>query len=192
MSLSNRQLILLDTLAYYSTFSDINALPSGNTVADIIGYIENKNKNTCFNGVVGLSDHELGMDDIRTYIKSDPTLMRLKVVYPSKSFDMTTLASVCLIDPVSNEVYVIFGGNYATISQDLKDILGDDYAENANKYNGKDMDAWTDNFIGAFVEKTEEQKRALDFYKDAISAAKDYFKGNRQPHPNVDWALKKR
>ena len=67
--------------------------------------------------------------------------MRLKVVYPSKSFDMTTSASVCLIDPVSNEVYVIFGGNYATISQDLKDILGDDYAENANKYNGKDMDA---------------------------------------------------
>ena len=42
MSLSNKQLILLDTLAYYSAFSDINALPSGKTVADIIGYIENK------------------------------------------------------------------------------------------------------------------------------------------------------
>lgn len=178
MSLSNKQLILLDALAYYSTFSDINALPSGNTVADVIDFIETNGKTTCFDGIAGLSDSELGMNDIRKYIKNDSTLMRLKVVYPSGTFDMTTSSSVCLVDPVSNEVYVIFGGNYSTVSADLKGILGDNYAVNGNKYNGKDMDAWTDNFIGAFVEKTEEQKRALDFYKDAISAAKDYFKDN--------------
>lgn len=40
MSLSNRQLILLDTLAYYSAFSDIKALSRDDTIADIIGYIE--------------------------------------------------------------------------------------------------------------------------------------------------------
>lgn len=161
MGLSNRQLILLDTLAYYSAFSDIKALSSDDTIADVIDYIEDNSTATCFNGVAGLSDYELGMDDIRRYIKNDPQLMRLKVVYPSESYDMTTTASACLIDPITNEVYVIFGGNYA---------------QGKYEYNGKEMSTWADNFIGAFVEKTEEQKRALDFYKEAISAAKDYLK----------------
>ena len=61
MSLSNEQLILLDALTYYSAFSDINSLPSGNTVADVIDYIETWGKTTCFNGIAGLSDDELGM-----------------------------------------------------------------------------------------------------------------------------------
>jgi nicotinic acid mononucleotide adenylyltransferase len=50
MSLSNEQLILLDTLAYYSSFSDINNELGSNgqitkqTVANVISYIEKNSK----------------------------------------------------------------------------------------------------------------------------------------------------
>ena len=163
MSLSNEQLILLDALTYYSAFSDINSLPSGNTVADVIDYIETWGKTTCFNGIAGLSDDELGMGDIIEYIKNDSKLMQLEIIYPNSTYDMTTTASVCLIDPETNAVYVIFGGNYGA---------------GAYEYNGTDMGTWADNFIGAFAEETEEQKRALDFYKEAVSSARDYFHAN--------------
>ncbi|MGN1275628.1 MAG: hypothetical protein ACI4UK_01370 [Floccifex sp.] len=36
MNLSNEQLILLDTLDYYSAFSDIKVLSSNNTVAELL------------------------------------------------------------------------------------------------------------------------------------------------------------
>ena len=39
-------------------------------------------------------------------------LTRLTIVYPDKVKDKTT-SSVCLVDPVSFEVYVIYVGNYA-------------------------------------------------------------------------------
>lgn len=158
MSLSNEQLILLDALAYYSAFSDINAISEYDTIADVIGYIDENSTATCFNGIAGLSDYELGMDDIRRYIKNDPQLMRLKVVYPPELYDMTTTASACLIDPITNEVYVIFGGNYA---------------QGKYEYNGKEMSTWADNLVGAFVFDTAEQERAMDFYIDAIAAARD-------------------
>ena len=166
--LNYEELILLDALAYYGSFSDIlddwedDEFP---TVSKAIEIIE-KGKTTCFNGVLELSDEELGMNAILDWINSDSVLSRLVVVYPGKDYDMTTTASVCLLDPQTNEVYVIFGGNYG---------------QGVYKYNGKDMCTWADNFIGAFVEKTEEQERALDFYKEAISAAKDYLNNN-----NVD------
>ncbi|MBR4021694.1 MAG: DUF2974 domain-containing protein [Ruminococcus sp.] len=159
MSLSNKQLILLDALAYYSAFSDIKVLSNKDTVADVIEYIEYNNEKTCFNGVLELSDKELGMNKILDWIKSDSVLSRLVVVYPGKDYDMTTTASVCLVDPKTNEVYVIFGGNYA---------------QGEYEYNGKEMSTWADNFVGAFVSDTEEQKRALDFYDNAINVARDY------------------
>lgn len=61
MSLEYNELILLDALAYYSAFSDIKVLPGDDTIADIIDYIEDNSTTTCFNGIAGLSDNELGM-----------------------------------------------------------------------------------------------------------------------------------
>ena len=171
--LNYEELILLDALAYYGSFSDIlddwedDEFP---TVSKAIEIIE-KGKTTCFNGVLELSDKELGMNKILDWIKSDSVLSRLVVVYPGKDYDMTTTASVCLVDPQTNEVYVIFGGNYA---------------QGEYEYNGKEMCTWADNFIGAFVEKTEEQERALDFYKEAISAAKDYLRNNNVDTSNLE------
>ena len=110
MSLSNKQLILLDTLAYYSAFSDIKVLSNKDTVADVIEYIEYNNEKTCFNGVLELSDEELGMNSILDMIESDSVLSRLVIVYPDTTCNMSTTASVCLVDPQTNEVYMIFGG----------------------------------------------------------------------------------
>lgn len=53
MSLTEKQLILLDTIAYYSAFSDINNVLSTNgqkvenTVANVISYIESNSNTTC-------------------------------------------------------------------------------------------------------------------------------------------------
>ena len=177
MALTNEQLVMLDALCYYSelsnyyfpVFDEEKQAYKYKTIENFV--LDAGQYTTCFNGILELSDEELGMNAILDWINSDSVLSRLVVVYPGKDYDMTTTASVCLVDPQTNEVYVIFGGNYA---------------QGEYEYNGKEMCTWADNFIGAFVEKTEEQERALDFYKEAISAAKDYLNNNNIDTSNLE------
>lgn len=152
MALTNEQLVMLDALCYYSelsnyyfpVFDEEKQAYKYKTIENFV--LDAGQYTTCFNGILELSDEELGMNAILDWINSDSVLSRLVVVYPGKDYDMTTTASVCLLDPQTNEVYVIFGGNYG---------------QGVYKYNGKDMCTWADNFIGAFVEKTKEQEMAV-------------------------------
>ena len=76
--LSNGQLIMLDALAYYSSFSDaLKGKAEGDlpAISQIIKTIENDT--TCFDGILELSDEELGMNAILDWIKSDSVLSRL-------------------------------------------------------------------------------------------------------------------
>ena len=52
------------------------------------------------------------MDKIIALIRSDEELLDLEILYPEKSNDVTT-SSVCLIDKKTNDVYVVYVGNYA-------------------------------------------------------------------------------
>lgn len=163
--LSYEELILLDALTYYKSFSGVSdgweddELP---TVSKAIEIIENGNI-TCFDGILGLNDSDLGMHDVLRFVKSNQKLLNLKIVYPDQGENLETTSSVCMIDTESNEIYVIFGGNY---------IAG------AYEYDKTEMGTWADNFIGAFKKETDEQKRALDFYKDAMIATKAWLTSN--------------
>lgn len=166
MSLEYNELILLDALAYYREFSDfLNMnLPDGeqHDIGTFVNYALNEKYTTCFNDGLGPnSDEPLGMKKILELVKTTPELTKLEFVYPTTANENTS--SACLIDPETKEVYVIFGGNYIEGKYEYTDKDGDT----------KEMGTWADNFIGAFVEDTEEQKRALDFYIDAIAAARD-------------------
>lgn len=159
--LSYNELILLDGLGYYSKFSDN---PDLSTVGNFVDKALSNNYNTCFNNEIeGLSDEKLGMKKLLNSIKNNSRLSNLKIVFPKdNSYDMTTTSSVCLVDPTTNEVYVIFGGNYC---------------QGTYQYEGKNHGTWADNIIGAFVKDTDEQKRALDFYNEAVVAARNYLVG---------------
>ena len=133
------------------------------TVSKAIEIIENGNT-TCFDGILGLSDSDLGMNDILRFVKSNQRLLNLKIVYPNQEEDFDTTSSVCMIDTSSKEIYVIFGGNYIT---------------GFYEYNNNEMGTWADNFIGAFKKETDEQKRALDFYNDAMIATKKWLTENQ-------------
>ena len=95
MSLSNEQLLYLSALAYYNVDGKKN-------VKDIVKIIEEKKYTTCFDGVAGYTDKELGMDKIISFIENDSELMKLQMVYPSGS-DNTT-SSVCFVNTETSEV----------------------------------------------------------------------------------------
>ena len=58
MGLSNKQLLLLDALGYYSKFSD-------NVYSNVSDFVNNaRNFNTCFNDDDGYTDEDLGMHKI--------------------------------------------------------------------------------------------------------------------------------
>ena len=111
MSLSNNQLLLLDALVYYAELSD-NKDNKYKTIGDFINDLPQDQYQTVFDGSLGYSDKELGMNKIINLVSKDMDLTRLTIVYPDKVKDKTT-SSVCLVDPVSFEVYVIYVGNYA-------------------------------------------------------------------------------
>ena len=111
MSLSNNQLLLLDALVYYAELSD-NKDNKYKTIGDFIDDSPQEKYKTVFDEPLGYSDKELGMNKIINLVSKDTDLTRLKVVYPSAITDETT-SSVCLVDPVSFDVYVIYVGNYA-------------------------------------------------------------------------------
>ena len=173
MSLSNEQLLLLDALAYYDKLSDQEVNNNREEYSDkeskikIENFINNvkvepDRYNTVFNGVLGYNDSELGMDRIIDLIDNDDKLKRLEIVYPISRSDKTT-SSVCLVDKLTSEVYVIYVGNYA--EENYKYCTDEDGTLNLN--------TWIENAMGAVEADTDEQKRDLEFYEEAIAAARD-------------------
>ena len=98
MSLSNEQLLYLSALAYYNVDNISTNSKIENIIDDII---MSDDLNTCFNGTVGYTDKELGMDKIIAFIENDSELMKLQMVYPSGR-DNTT-SSVCFVNTETSE-----------------------------------------------------------------------------------------
>ncbi|MDE7432320.1 MAG: DUF2974 domain-containing protein, partial [Lachnospiraceae bacterium] len=168
MSLSNEQLLLVDTLTYYWKLSDKTFNDNGGDYTSIGEFIDavkeqKDDYHTVFDGVLGYTDKDLGMDKIIELVDHDATLKNLVIVYPASQKDKTT-SSVCLVDPTTSEVYVIFAGNYAEASYS--------YIDKENKT--LDLVTWIENGKGAVESDTGEQKRELDFYEEAIAAARNY------------------
>ena len=158
MSLSNEQLLYLSALAYYNVDTvDV----SNKNVKNIINGVRKGEKTTCFDGAAGYSDKELGMDKIISFIENDSELMKLQMVYPSGS-DNTT-SSVCFVNTETSEVYVVYCGNYIVGNYEYKDEDGN---INSNS-------TWISNMKGAVECDTVEQKLAVEFYNNAISAARN-------------------
>ena len=95
MSLSNEQLLNLSALAYYN-IDNINT--GSKNVKEII---KDDEMITCFDGVAGYTDKELGMDKTISFIENDSELMKLQMVYPS-GIDNTT-SSVCFVNTETSE-----------------------------------------------------------------------------------------
>ena len=165
MSISNEKLLLISALAYYRELSDRNVLDIadiGNkkrniTIEDSINYIIKENATTCFNNAFGYSDADLGMDKILSLIQSDEELLNLELVYPEQKEDTST-SSVCLMNPDTKDVYVVFVGNYIDSPYNCVD----------NEGKITNIDTWVNNCQGAILRDTDEQKRDLDFYIEAI------------------------
>ena len=158
MSLSNEQLLNLSALAYYN-IDNINT--GSKNVKEIIKEIKDDEMITCFEGAAGYTDKELGMDKIISFIENDSELMKLQMVYPSGS-DNTT-SSVCFVNTETSEVYVVYCGNYIDSPYEYKD-------ENGNINSNS---TWISNMKGAVECDTVEQKLAVEFYNNAISAARN-------------------
>ena len=157
MSLSNEQLLYLSALVYYN----IDKLETSNELDSIVSNIKKTGVTTCFDGVAGYTDKELGMDKIISFIENDSELMKLQMVYPSGS-DNTT-SSVCFVNTETSEVYVVYCGNYIDSPYEYKDEDGN---INSNS-------TWISNMKGAVECDTVEQKLAVEFYNNAISAARN-------------------
>ncbi|MCU6753707.1 Mbeg1-like protein [Bovifimicola ammoniilytica] len=158
MSLSNEQLLYLSALAYYNVDTvDV----SNKNVKNIINGVRKGEKTTCFDGAAGYSDKELGMDKIIAFIENDSELMKLQMVYPS-GIDNTT-SSVCFVNTETSEVYVVYCDNYIDSPYEYKD-------ENGNINSNS---TWISNMKGAVECDTVEQKLAVEFYNNAISAARN-------------------
>ena len=97
MSLSNEQLLYLSALVYYN----IDKLETSNELDSIVSNIKKTGVTTCFDGVAGYTDKELGMDKIISFIENDSELMKLQMVYPS-GIDNTT-SSVCFVNTETSE-----------------------------------------------------------------------------------------
>ena len=164
MSLSNNELLLVDAIAYYAELSDNNY----ETIGDFIEDVKLNGYKTVFDRIPIYDDEDLGMDKIIDLIDGNYTLKRLVMVYPQKYGDTST-SSVCFVDPDTFDVYVIYVGNY-----------NDDPYE----YESEFLSTWNDNIKGAAVSDTAEQRRDLDFYKEAIQAARDYI-GNQDGDLNI-------
>ena len=130
-------------------------------VKDIVKIIEEKKYTTCFDGVAGYTDKELGMNKIISFIENDSELMKLQMVYPSGS-DNTT-SSVCFVNTETSEVCVVYCGNYIAGNYEYKDEDGN---INSNS-------TWISNMKGAVECDTVEQKLAVEFYNNAISATRN-------------------
>ena len=151
MSLSNEQLLYLSALVYYN----IDKLETSNELDSIVSNIKKTGVTTCFDGVAGYTDKELGMDKIISFLENDSELMKLQMVYPSGR-DNTT-SSVCFVNTETSEVYVVYCGNYIAGNYEYKDEYGN---INSNS-------TWVSNMKGAV------ECDAVEFYNNAISAARN-------------------
>lgn len=168
MSISNEKLLLISALAYYEELSDRHVYDDNIDddiikVNDVLDRIIKDDKTTCFDGAFGYSDSELGMDKIIALIRSDEELLDLEIIYPEKENDATT-SSVCLVNPATQDVYVVYVGNYAEGSYTYMDDEG----------KITDIDSWVNNGQGATLADTDEQKRDLDLYIASINAVREY------------------
>ena len=160
------KLLKLDTLAYFPEFSS----EKYRTVGDFISAFNEStlpSSEECFETVFNdlCSDKDSGVWDLICEIQNDTELMNMEIVYNSESSDM--YSSVCLIedevDADGNKhrnIYVILGGNYGVGEYDSD---GDGIP---------DTSTWVDNVLGGIQEDTTEQQKILEFYDDAINAAK--------------------
>ncbi len=149
--LTDSELVALSTLGYYQNFSDEG---DANTVESFVERIDRNGYHTCFNGALGYSDSDLGMDKILSIIRNNPRLCRLEVIYPPANNGDKTTSAACLIDPYTDNVYIVYGGNYC------------------DGIVSPDVSTWICNALGAVQDGTAEQTRALQFYNDAVEAAK--------------------
>ncbi|MBQ3546162.1 MAG: hypothetical protein IJA34_14445, partial [Lachnospiraceae bacterium] len=123
MGLSNNELLMLDSLAYYPELSD-------NIYRKLEAFIGDLNSGlykTVFDKLPIYDDKDLGMDKIIDLVNDSDILKRLIKVYPQNS--LTTTSSVCLVDPDPEklDVYVIYVGNYA---------------DSPYKYESKEISTW--------------------------------------------------
>ena len=85
MSLSNEQLLYLSALAYYNVDTvDV----SNKNVKNIINGVRKGEKTTCFDGVAGYTDKELGMDKIISFIENDSELSAARNVLNNEDGDI--------------------------------------------------------------------------------------------------------
>lgn len=107
-------------MAYSYKISDRILLEDENGIVDEKEYLfkyiqEIKNHKTeyytMFNGVLGYTDSDLGMDKVIELISENDYLCNLETVYPIEKNNPST-SSVCFVDIETKQVYVIFVGNY--------------------------------------------------------------------------------
>ena len=163
VTITDEKLLMLDALTYYQEFSDMEKQTDG-TYSTVSNFINNCHQyNTCIHEALqDYTDEDLKMDKIVNWLKEDEASKKLVIVYPNSIDDSTS--SVCLVNHETAEVYVIYGGNYAEEDYLFYDRDGKIIRTNT----------WYDNVRGAVQADTNEQKRAMMFYEDAILAARDY------------------
>ena len=179
MALTNEQLIMLDTIAYFGEFSD-NFCPEldettgkykyktvGDFVNQCIASFENGEGYSSYLDAF-VSDEKSGIIDVLRKVQSSPELCNLKIIYPNTSSDTTT-SSVCLVEDYVNETgeqcfnsYVIYCGNYIEKYFD-SDNDGID-----------DSNTWISDMLGAANEITDEQKLAVEFFTNSQDAINKY------------------
>ena len=99
------------------------------------------------------------MNKILSIIENNPRLTRLQVIYPERNSDKSN-SSVCLVDPITKNVYVVYGGNYC--------------AGKSSIFDGETMATWVENARGAVKTETLEHQHGLQFYNESIAAARTY------------------
>lgn len=153
-TLTEEELIMLDSLLYYSKFSQNQY----KTVQDFVDDWGKYNYSSILNSVV--ADDSSGMSSMLQAISENEKLMNLEVVYSSGN-DKTNYAAinaVCLRD-ADNNIYVLYAGNYA-----IGDYDGD---ENDNTSES----TWQNNFIGGIQSTTREQEEAVNFFNQSLTVA---------------------
>lgn len=150
-TLTEEELLMLDSLLYYGQFSDYNY--ESKHVADFVEDCKNGNFSTVTDRI--LSDDKSGFSQIVEYISQNDKLMDLEIVYSSSQIELSGSNAVCLRDS-KNNLYVLYGGNYAD----------GDYDGDGN--NNTSESTWQDNLMGAIMVSTREQEEAVCFFDKVI------------------------
>lgn len=153
-TLTEEELIMLDSLLYYSKFSQNQY----KTVQDFVDDWGKYNYSSILNSVV--ADDSSGMSSLVQAVSTNDKLMNLEIVCSSGN-DKTNYAAtnaVCLKDE-NNNLYVLYVGNYA-----VGDYDGDGNANTSES-------TWQNNFIGGIQSTTREQEEAVNFFNHSLTVA---------------------